>query len=46
MIINCTCSHEFQDREYGKGRRVGNKIRKKDPLEKTKYRCTVCGEVK
>lgn len=41
MIINCTCSHEFQDREYGKGRRVGNKI---DPLEKTKY--TVCGEVK
>jgi hypothetical protein len=35
MIANCSCSHEYQDRLYGKGKRVFN-------LGKTNYRCTVC----
>lgn len=34
-VFNCSCSHEFQDKTYGKGRRVFN-------MGKTGYRCTVC----
>lgn len=34
-IISCTCSHEFQDKKYGKGKRVFNETTKG-------YRCTVC----
>lgn len=35
----CTCKHEFQDREYGRGMRVHN-------LGKDKARCTVCSAEK
>lgn len=35
MILRCTCKHEFQDKRYGKGKRVFNKTT-------TGYRCTVC----
>jgi len=39
MIISCTCRHEYQDKKYGKGKRVCNPTRKQDG---TIYRCTVC----
>lgn len=39
MIANCTCSHEYQDKLYGKGKRVFN-------AGKAVYRCTVCKSVK
>ena len=41
MIKKCTCNHDFQDKRYGKAKRVMNKCAK--PGE---YRCTVCGVVK
>jgi hypothetical protein len=37
QLIKCTCSHDEQDRLYGKGVRVGNETRS------SQYRCTVCG---
>jgi len=39
VIINCNCIHEFQDRTYGKGKRVASLCSK----GKTK-RCTVCNK--
>ena len=36
MIGRCTCKHNWQDRKYGKGKRVKNVTTKG-------YRCTVCG---
>jgi len=39
MIISCTCTHEYQDKLYGKGRRVFNE-------GKTNYKCTVCKATK
>lgn len=41
MIKKCICKHEFQDKRYGKGKRVHTELRK-EPKE---YRCTVCGKV-
>jgi len=35
-IKNCDCKHEYQDKKYGKGKRVHN------PTIKDKWRCTVC----
>lgn len=40
MIKNCTCSNEFQDKLYGKGKRVMNECAKG-----TACRCTVCSKV-
>lgn len=34
----CTCKHEFQDREYGKGQRAHNLS-----ADGKLSRCTVCG---
>ena len=40
-LIKCNCTHEYQDRKYGKNIRVGNEcIVTRDG----KYRCTVCGK--
>lgn len=39
MNLQCTCKHEYQDKEYGKGNRVHNSCAKG-------YRCTVCGDIK
>lgn len=39
MIATCTCSHEEQDKLYGKGRRVFNPMGLKG---KSGGRCTVC----
>ena len=40
MILACTCQHDYQDNEYGKGQRVHN-LREKDGVFKG-WRCTVC----
>jgi len=40
MILTCACKHPFQDRRYGKGRRVHNEGTKHGP------KCTVCGKEK
>ena len=37
-IIKCSCKNEFQDKKYGKNRRVAN-----DTQKEGVYRCTVCG---
>ncbi len=38
-IMRCTCEHKFQDKQYGKNKRVFN-----EKAEHGKYRCTVCGK--
>jgi hypothetical protein len=42
-IIPCACKHEFQDKEYGAGMRVANKLAQKAGVNE--YRCTVCSKV-
>jgi len=40
MIKKCTCAHKYQDKIYGKRKRVHNILQ-----GNTKgYRCTVCGK--
>ena len=39
IIRSCTCKHDYQDKKYGKGKRVCN------VTEQEKSRCTVCGKV-
>ena len=43
MILRCTnnCAHSFQDKRYGKGKRVFNLTTKEQGEEKV-YRCIVC----
>jgi len=40
----CTCKHDYQDKKYGKRRRVFNALAKKGSVQQ--YRCTICGTVK
>ena len=42
-IMKCDCEHEFQDKRYGKGKRVHNEM---VPKNGKTYRCTVCGKEK
>ena len=35
-VMECVCSHSFQDQKHGKQKRVHNP-------NKTGYKCTVCG---
>ena len=43
-VLPCTCTHVFQDKLYGKGKRVHNP---KTGIGKTvNYVCSVCGKVK
>lgn len=39
MIYPCTCTNDFQDKQYGKGKRVWNAL---GPAGKSGIRCTVC----
>lgn len=39
-ILTCNCKHKFQDKKYGRNRRVFNP---KDPRKPGQYSCTVCG---
>lgn len=45
IIKECSCMHEFQDKLYGKRKRVHNAL-KKGSGGQQKYRCTVCHSVK
>ncbi len=44
MIKKCTCSNEYQDKRYGKGKRVHNQA--VDINKTIKWRCTVCTKEK
>ena len=48
MIKKCNCTHKYQDKKYGKNKRVHNKIGSSGKFETTSknYRCTVCGDKK
>jgi hypothetical protein len=39
MVLTCKCVHDYQDRTYGKGRRLHTE-------RKSGYRCTVCGNLR
>lgn len=41
MILECNCKHEYQDKRYGKNKRVHTE--KKDPV-RNGYICTVCAK--
>jgi len=41
IIKECDCRHQFQDEQYGKGKRAHNLMQ-----DETSARCTVCGNVK
>ncbi len=44
MVLFCgMCKHEFQDKRYGKNKRVFNKQRDANPQT---WKCTICGNVK
>jgi len=43
IVLRCTCSHAFQDKEYGYGMRVHNGC--KSGTSGFGWRCTVCGEI-
>lgn len=43
-VLPCTCEHQFQDKTYGKGNRVHNKLQSTPGNEK--FRCNVCGKEK
>ena len=49
MIRKCDCKHEFQDKKYGKGKRVFTKSSAKNDEDSRatqgKNRCTVCGRI-
>jgi len=40
-VINCSCVSQFQDKEYGLGKRYHNSMIKNRTL--LGFRCTVCG---
>lgn len=44
MILICTCEHEYQDKKYGKGKRVHTLTQKGTAKEDPVFRCTVCGK--
>jgi hypothetical protein len=44
-IIQCSCEHKYQDKEYGKPNRVHNWC-KNHPSKEGGWRCTVCGDEK
>jgi len=45
MIAKCNCKHDWQDRKYGKGKRVHTEASGKKSGTK-KISCTVCGSQK
>lgn len=42
MIINCTCINRWQDRRYGRQKRVMNRMKKATTGQRQTYRCTIC----
>ena len=44
-ILSCTCTHAFQDQNYGKGKRLHNKVKQTDKTNRL-WRCTICKKEK
>jgi hypothetical protein len=42
-ILVCNCDNKFQDKKYGKKRRVMNPL---GPGKINEFRCTVCGKTR
>jgi len=40
VIVSCTCKSEYQDRIYGKGKRLAN-----TSFDRKKGKCVVCSEI-
>ena len=40
--VNCTCKHDFQDKEYGKQIRIATPTQAKPSTTERRVRCTVC----
>lgn len=45
MILSCSCTNAFQDKEHGPHMRVHNPI-KREKDQPQRYRCTVCLNVR
>lgn len=45
VIKSCKCQHVYQDKKYGKGKRVMN-AKANAQRAQQKYSCTVCGAEK
>jgi len=48
ILVKCQCESVFQDKEYGKQRRLATPVDKTRTLpghKLTEVRCTVCGKV-
>lgn len=44
--VKCTCVHEQQDALHGKGIRLMNALKTKDPKDpRREVRCTVCSKI-
>ncbi len=41
VIVQCDCPNDFQDKTYGKNKRVANHAPSKG-AQKDRYRCTSC----
>lgn len=41
-VLKCNCKHNYQDKRYGKGKRVMNYSSKSSSTSMRTYRCTVC----
>lgn len=42
VVQSCTCASEYQDKKYGKNKRVMTKMNKNKTAKQC--RCTVCGK--
>jgi hypothetical protein len=42
MLWRCDCKHDFQDKQYGEGMRVMNRVQGSNLLKEAS--CTVCGK--
>jgi len=40
-VLPCYCEHEYQDKKYGKGKRLFNRCGKGMSIS---WKCTVCGK--
>lgn len=44
-VLSCSCKHDFQDKKYGRSKRLHNKMAGSEKALK-RYRCTVCAKVR
>lgn len=46
MIKRCRCANDYQDKRYGKGKRIHNPLGKDRTGRAGGFRCTVCTDTK